>query len=257
MQSLISTSVVFSILIFAGEALAWHELHYFTKASCAPCVPVTRIVNALNANDRDITVHTWEKDKAAFEFYRVDWLPAFVIVENGKKTKHYVQENGIRFNASFVSGLAPFKAKQLDPPPRPDCANPIGKVIKNLIPPPPAPGLPADVPDRIKVKRIEDLEAKLLEQSESIEALLAQVREVQKQIEQLESTGKGKDGQDGKQGPPGKDGRDGKDADSMPIEVLIEVIDDAGKVIDTKEKTYPRGTPLVFRFHEKLLTVQK
>lgn len=178
------------LLALAGTAQAREELHYFTSTTCGPCAPVTKIVTALNNNDRDITVHVWQQNEAPFEYYKVDFIPAFLVIENGKVKKRYVQENvvdGFRFTPSFVSGIAPFKSKRLDPEPvqtERDCANPIGKPFRNLIPPPPAP-LPDDVPDRVKVKRIEDLEKLVSDQNTAIQELDARLTSVESNLDKL------------------------------------------------------------------------
>jgi len=240
-------------LVLAGTAQARVELHYFTSTTCGPCVPVTKIVNALNADNRDITVHVWQQNEAPFRYYGVNFLPAFVTVEDGKKLKHYVQENevgGFRFTPSFVSGLAPFKSVQLDQKPR-DCANPIGKAFRNLIPPPPAPGLPDDIPDRVKVKRIEDLEKLIQDQALTINVLRKALSDIEAKVAGLKSGEQGPPGKDGERGPAGPPGRDG--VDDRPIAVRINIVDDAGNVVDTKTDTYPRGTPIVLRFSERLL----
>lgn len=248
------------LLALTSTAQAREELHYFTSTTCKPCIPVTKIVTALNNHDRDITVHVYQQNEAPFKYYGVDFIPAFLVIEDGKVKKRYVQENvvgGFRFTPSFVSGIAPFKSKALDPAPiktARDCANPIGKPFRNLIPPPPAP-LPDDVPDRIKVKRIEDLEKIVEDQNKTISVLNRNLDKLTEtmtllvaQVAALPEPKPGKDGQDGKQGPPGQDG-----VDNRPIDLILEFVDDTGKVVATDQKTYPRGTPLVLRFSEKLL----
>lgn len=245
------------LLALTSTAQAREELHYFTSTTCKPCIPVTKIVTALNNHDRDITVHVYQQNEAPFKYYGVDFIPAFLVIEDGREKKRYVQENvvgGFRFTPAFVSGIAPFKSKRLDPAPvttARDCANPIGKPFQNLIPPPPAP-LPDDVPDRIKVKRIEDLEKMVQGQKKTISVLNSNLDKLTEAMTllaaQVAALPEPKDGKTGPQGPPGRDG-----VDNRPIDLVLEFVDDTDKVVATQKKTYPRGTPLVLRFSEKLL----
>ena len=107
----------------------------------------------------------------------------------------------------------------------------------------------------LKVKRIEDLEKIVEDQNKTISVLNRNLDKLTEtmtllvaQVAALPEPKPGKDGQDGKQGPPGQDG-----VDNRPIDLILEFVDDTGKVVATDQKTYPRGTPLVLRFSEKLL----
>lgn len=253
MLKLLSVSKVVCLAILMSQSVvaAEYELHYFTQNHdiCPPCVSVSKIVTSLQNQGREIHVHNFQQSQKAFDFYSVDVTPSFVLLKDGQVYRRYVQSEGYKFTGQMLMGIAPPADKAPD-----DCANPIAKVakaVKNLLPPPPAPGLPADIPDRAKVKRIEDLEAMLRDLQLTVNVLRAELKDVKG----------GKDGRDGKDGIAGKDGRDGVDGkagrdgvDNRPIEVRIEIVDDSGTVVGTRNQTYPRGTPLVLRFHEKLLS---
>tara|TARA_R110000824_G_scaffold86938_3_gene214695 strand:- start:2102 stop:2908 length:807 start_codon:yes stop_codon:yes gene_type:complete len=213
------------LLLVPSTASAETELHYFTQNTCRPCVPVTKIVRALNAHDRDIIVHVWEEDERPFQQYGADWLPMFIQIENGKETARYVQNAKTNrfFTGSFVSGIAPFKEQttRSNPPATDcvDCADPIKKIIRNIIPPPPAPNLPRDVPDRQKVARIEALELLVRDMRLTINVLRAEVAEFQA----ITSGKDGVDGRDGKDGADGKTGSAGPSGASLSAAELTEL----------------------------------
>lgn len=193
--------------IHSQDTSSTAELHYFTQNSCRPCVPVTKIVRALNANDRDIKIHIFEENEGPFRQWKIDWLPMFIVIEDGKETARYMQEGSFRFTGSFISGIAPMKATAGDR----DCANPIAKVFKNIIPPPPAPGV-RDIPDVEKVARIETLERMVRDMQLTINVL-------RKELADIESAAKGETGpagRDGDSGPAGRDGKDGKPGERGP-----------------------------------------
>lgn len=198
------------LLLVPSMASAETELHYFTQNSCGPCAPVTKIVRALIARDRAVTVHIFEENEAPFRANNVDWMPMFIEFKDGKETRRWVQnaEKNQFFNGDFVSAVAPFRrgARKTQPA---DCANPIAKIIKNIIPPPPAPDLPKDVPDRVKVARIEALERLVRDLSLTVSVLRAEMAEFQ-------SGTAGPPGKDGTNGRNGVDGTRGKDGSMGP-----------------------------------------
>jgi hypothetical protein len=255
------------------QATEW-ELLFFTQdhSVCAPCIPVRKMVETLVAQGRAVTVYNYQLDSRPFEHYEVENTPSFILLKDGEVYRRYVQEGELRFTPQFLSGIAPPDGSKALDAPRPttekDCAgNGIAKVLKNILPvPPPPDDLPKDVPDRVKVQRIEALERMVRDLQMTISTLNAGLNNVQAG-ERGPAGLSGKDGRDGKDGvdgkpgptgPAGADGPAGKDGvDNRPIQVRIEVVNDAGEVVSTKTKTYPRDTPLVFRFHEKLLTSQE
>lgn len=208
MRKLISLLIVLLL-----QSTAFAELHYFTDLNCGPCKKVSPIVDLMNRQGRDITVHVWQDDEKPFAKYGVDWLPQFVDVEDGKVVKRWVQDAkaGFFFTSSFISGIAPFREKTQKPIPQPaDCARPAFPLaVKNLIPPPPAPGLPADIPDRAKVKRIEDLEQLVDRQQQTINTLREDFQKLSREFLAVSTIARGKDGPAGLNGKDGAPGRQG------------------------------------------------
>jgi len=201
------------LLVLMLQQTSWAELHYFTDLNCAPCKKVSPIVDLMNRQGRDIKVNVWQDDQAPFKKYDVDWLPQFVEIVDGKVQKRWRQDAAADFwfTSSFVSSIAPFREKTQKPIPQPtDCARPAFPLaIKNLIPPPPAPGLPNDIPDRVKVKRIEDLEALVNRQQGTINKLRESLSDLERAINSIAITAKGEPGRPGLNGSDGADGRQG------------------------------------------------
>jgi len=256
---------------------AEYELLFFTQdpSICKPCIPVRAMVKQLTEEGRAITVYNYQLDPRPFDHY---WpsgaqTPSFILLKDGEVFRKYVPDaaNNLRFSVDFLRGIAPPDGSQQLDSPKPstakDCAgNPFTKALKNILPVPPPPGerLPADVPDRVKVKRIENLERMLRDQAMTINVLRAEIGELIAKLKTLNPSKSGVDGKDGRDGINGKDGAQGpagipgKDGvDNRPIQVRIDVVNTSGNVVESKVKTYPRGTPLVFRFSEKLLKSQE
>jgi hypothetical protein len=264
------STLITILLLFPSitQATEWKLLH-FTQENCGPCIPVQEMVDALRNQGRAITTYSYQEDSRPFKHYEIEATPAFIILKDGVVYRTYVQDKSHRFTSQFLSGIAPQAGVELDQPAptttRADCAgNGIAKALKNILPvPPPPDDLPDDVPDRVKVQRIEALERMVRDLQMAISTLNASLNNVQAgERGPAGPAGRdGKDGVDGKPGPTGPAGAGGpagKDGvDNRPIQVRIEVVNDAGEVVSTKTKTYPRDTPLVFRFHEKLLTSQE
>jgi len=245
---------------------AKYELLFFTQdpSVCKPCIPVRAMVNQLTNEGRAITVYNYQLDPRPFDYYWPEGAqtPSFILLKDGEVFRRYIPDakRGLVFSVDFLRGIAPPDgSKPLDaakPSTAKDCAgNPFTKALKNIlpVPPPPLDGLPADVPDRVKVKRIEQLEALVRDLRMTVNVLRSELAEVGKGRDGQPGLdgANGRDGRPGERGPAGPPGRDG--VDDRPIQVRIDVVNDAGTVIETNTKTYPRGTPVVLRFHEKLL----
>lgn len=170
----------------------------------------------MNAQGRHIIVHVWEDDQKPFKQYDADWLPMFVEVKDGKVTRRWTQdaEKNQYFTGSFISAIAPFRSTAHTR--QADCANPIAKIVRNIIPPPPAPGLPDDVPDREKVKRIADLEKLVRDQALTINVLRESLRDLERAVNTIAVTAKGEPGNDGRPGLNGSDGADGRQGPAGP-----------------------------------------
>jgi|SaaInlV_100m_DNA_2_1039680.scaffolds.fasta_scaffold18122_4 uncharacterized coiled-coil protein SlyX len=228
-----------------------YELHHFTQdhSVCPPCAPVDEMVRVLVNQGYAITSHKYQDDEQPFKFFGIGNTPSFMLLKNGAKYRYYEQSPGYRFSAKFLAGMAPMakkKSVQLDPTPvttaRADCANPIGKAIRNLLPPPPAPGV-RDVPDVQKVeriialeKRVSDLESQLAEQLAALKRLDAILKQRPAATHTTEQITK---------------------VDDRPITVRMqgirELADGTKVVTKSEDKAYPRGTPVVLQFNEKFL----
>jgi hypothetical protein len=254
-----------------AQATVW-ELVFFTQdhSVCPPCAPVREMVDTLRRDGHAITIYNYQLDDRPFAHYEVEVTPSFILLKDDVVYRRYVQdaERGHVFTIDLLRGMAPPNgSKELDSP-KPttsrDCAgNGFAKALKNILPvPPPPDNLPNDVPDRVKVQRIEALERMVRDLQLTVNVLKSELADAKSGVTGPPGPA-GKDGRDGKdgavgpQGPPGKDGRVVHATDSLPIVVRIDVVNDADEVVSTETQTYPRGTPVVLRFHEKLLSSQE
>lgn len=254
-----------------AQATVW-ELAFFTQdhSVCPPCAPVREMVDTLRREGHAITIYNYQLDDRPFAHYEVEVTPSFILLKDDAVYRRYVQDvdRGYVFTIELLRGMAPPNGSKALDSPKPttarDCAgNGFAKALKNILPvPPPPDNLPNDVPDRVKVQRIEALERMVRDLQLTVNVLRAELKDAKAGV-----TGPagppGKDGRDGKdgvagpEGPPGKDGRVVHATDLLPIVVRIDIVNDAGTVVSTETQTYPRGTPVVLRFHEKLLTSQE
>jgi hypothetical protein len=237
-----------------------YELHYFTQdySVCPPCRPVGKLVEALVNQGRAITIHKYEDDQQPFEFFGVKSTPSFVLLKNGAMHRYYEQSPGYTFTGHFLSGIAPpaeTESVELEPVrgERGDCANPIGKILRNVLPPPPAPGV-RDVPDVQKVERIQKLESDLASLQSQFNALHRQHHEIIDALKRAESV-------IASMKKPTHTTQQITQVDDRPIIVRMQGIrelDSGEKVVTVqKDKSYPRGTPLVLQFHESFLVQEE
>lgn len=252
---LLAPAVLMCSALHAADS---YELHYFTQNHdvCPPCKVTSEIVDRLSSEGRLIAVHNYQKNLAPFEFYEVENTPSFLLLKNGKRYRYYEQSPGYNFSYEFIKGIAPPASVALDQQ-RSDCANPIGKILRNILPPPPAPGVVRDVPDVQKVERIQKLEALVASLKVDQRSLQTQFNALHKQHHEVLDALKRLDAILKQQKPPTHTTEQITKVDDRPITIRMQGIreerDGTKTVTSSTDQAYPRGTPVVLQFNEKFL----
>jgi hypothetical protein len=252
---LLAPAVLLSSVTIAEDK---YELHYFEQdhSVCAPCIPVAKIVSALQNQGREVTVHNFQEDESVFKKFGINQTPSFLLLKNGQRYRYYEQTPGYKFTGQFLMGIAPPSGHGSA---QSDCANPIRKFLKNVLPPPPAPGV-RDVPDTQKVERTIRLEAKVRDLEAEVASLKDAVKDATQQRADIVAAMH-------RMSDVIKDIKPSTNTteqvtqyvlDDRPVIVRMQgyrVLASGEKVVTVQEdKSYPRGTPVVLQFHESFLT---
>ena len=116
------------------------------------------------------------------------------------------------------------------------------------------PGPPADIPDRQKVQRIEQLESDLAALKKQLNNFKPDhSADVSKKVDRLTAIVGELAGMKAKPGPAGPPGPAGKPG-AGPIEVRILSINDKGERRVVRHMSFKAGEPIDLLFHERLLT---